>query len=811
MYEDRRGNLWMGDADRLWKWRPEPSTPIPMPAEAVQSFAEEPDGTLLLATRKGIRALASGANRVTPISGSAGSLRSRLLLRDRDGALWSADTEGIVHMHDGRADRYTQLDGLSSDNVLRLFEDRESNVWVATLNGLDRFHDTAVATYTEKEGLPNPTVWSITESKDGVLIGTVDGIVRWVDGTFVADRLPIRVLSPVMEDDLGRLWLSGADRAFGYLEHGRFVAMENLHVRTVRATTQDNQGAVWVADQSEGLVRLSADGEIERIPWERLGHTAFATALIADPGDGGLWLGFWDGGVAYFKDGTIRKAYQSGRDVAAGRVTSLTLDSEGALWIAAEGGLTRLTHGPAITLSRRQGLPCDTVHSVVDDAAGSLWMYTRCGLVRVARADIDAVAVNPNRSVASTVFDASDGMRLQSDFPVGSSRMAARSKDGRLWFVVPTGVAMVDPRRLPVNSRPPPVEIEQILADHHQYDLSSRPERRLQLPALIRDLQIDYAALSYVMPEKNRYRYRLEGFDQDWQDAGNRRQAFYTNLPPRSYRFRVIGSNNSGVWNEAGAIVDFVIPPAYYQTTWFFAATAGMVLVLVWTTHRVRLRMVERHQREISALNERLMKAQEQERIRIAGELHDGVMQQMLAVTMMLGTAKRKIDSHPVDAAASIDKIQQKVIQTGTDIRQLSHGLHPPLLQDGGLPAALRAYCEQFGTTSGTAVECTFDEDARELSRGAALALFRIVQEALGNAVKHASAKHIAVRLTRANGAVGLTVSDDGVGFDRSRLATSGGLGLVMMRERAGQLNGTFDFDSAPGRGTTIRVVVPFR
>jgi signal transduction histidine kinase len=438
-----------------------------------------------------------------------------------------------------------------------------------------------------------------------------------------------------------------------------------------------------------------------------------------------------------------------------------------------------------------------------------LWLNTRCGLVRIARTDLDAVAANRKPSVTSTVFDASDGMRVQGDFASGFSRTVGKSKDGRLWFVVPAGVAMVDPRRLPVNSRPPPVRIEQIMADRTRYE-PSPSTGRVQFPALIRELQIDYAALSYVMPEKNRFRYKLEGFDRDWQDAGNRRQAFYTNLPPRSYRFRVIASNNSGIWNETGATLDLVIPPAYYQTRWFVALSVGLLLALVWTAHRIRLRIVETHEHEISALNERMMKAQEQERIRIAGELHDGVMQQMLAVTMMLGTTKRKAAGN-AEIQASIEKIQQKLIQAGTDIRQLSHGLHPPVLQDEGLPGALRAYCEQFGSASGIPVVCEAEESARELSRGAALALFRITQEALGNAAKHGLAKHIDVRLARTAGSLALTVSDDGVGFDRSRLSTSGGLGLVMMRERAGQLNGTFEFQSASGRGTTIRVIIPFR
>jgi signal transduction histidine kinase len=216
------------------------------------------------------------------------------------------------------------------------------------------------------------------------------------------------------------------------------------------------------------------------------------------------------------------------------------------------------------------------------------------------------------------------------------------------------------------------------------------------------------------------------------------------------------------------------------------------------------------HQREITALNERLMNAQEQERIRIAGELHDGVMQDLLAVSMMLGTAKRRVAGNS-DAQNTIDKAQDKLIRAGTDIRQLSHDLHPPALQHAGLPEAVRAYCEQFSAASGIPVACEADDTVLELSRGAALALFRIVQEALGNAAKHAAARQIAVRLLRSNGAVSLRVWDDGVGFDPAGLSTSGGLGLIMMRERAGQLNGRFEFTSAPARGTTIMVVIPFR
>ena len=205
------------------------------------------------------------------------------------------------------------------------------------------------------------------------------------------------------------------------------------------------------------------------------------------------------------------------------------------------------------------------------------------------------------------------------------------------------------------------------------------------------------------------------------------------------------------------------------------------------------------------------MKAQEQERTRIAGELHDGVMQQMLAATMMVGSAKRRLTANPADAAATMDRVQEKLVQVGTDLRQLSHDVHPPILQEAGLPAAVQSYCDGFSAAHGIPVSCDADEPVRDLSRGAALALFRILQEALGNAAKHAAATQITVRLSRSSGLVSLTVSDDGVGFDRSRSGASGGLGLITMRERSGQLGGTLELESTPGAGATIRVVIPFR
>ena len=394
-----------------------------------------------------------------------------------------------------------------------------------------------------------------------------------------------------------------------------------------------------------------------------------------------------------------------------------------------------------------------------------------------------------------------------------------KSTDGKLWFVTGEGIQVIDPRHRAVNKLPPPVRIEQIVADRKIYwqNLPGVPVSNMRLPARTRDLQIDYTALSLVAPEKVHFKYKLEGQDSDWREVVNDHQVQYSNLAPGPYRFRGIARNNSGVWNEEGASLDFAIAPAYYQTNWFRALCLLTFLSIFWTIYQLRVRTLEQrqdvlegHQAEIRALNEQLIKAQEAERIRIAGELHDGVLQQITSVTLRLSKVRNKVQGDS-EANATVSGLQQQLIKIGTDIRHMSHELHPALLQEAGLPAALSAYCAEFSNVRGFPVSCETDESVKELSPGAALCIYRIAQEALGNAAKYSEAKKVEVRLTRSDGRVCLSVSDDGVGCTPNQIGKSGGLGLINMRERVRQLDGTCEFDREPGHGTTVRVTVPFR
>jgi len=813
LLEDR-GTLWVGATTGLWRWAPGEPTRYTALSSGTFDVLRVSNGPLLVAMTGGVKQVVGETLEAYRIKGLDQSDARRLLV-DHDGGLWiGTSRQGLIHVHQGRVDRYTTADGLSNDTIIDLYEDREGSIWVGTLDGLDRFRELAVTTISRKQGLAADNALSVLAARDGTTwVGTSDGVSRWSGGRTTVYRtregLPDNHVGTMFEDSTGRVLVS-TPRGIAAFDGGRFARLlRSDPTRVVYNFVEERAGNFWISDQEQGLLHLVGAEVVTRIPWSALGRDDHATVVIADRSGRGLWLGFYKGGIALLQDGALRASYSAADGLGAGRVSELKFDREGALWAATAGGLSRIKDDRILTLNAASGLPCDGVHWTIEDTDRALWMLMPCGLARIGSAELTAWLANPNHAVKSTLFDSSDGVRTQST-PMGFTPSVARLSEGRVWFATASGIGVVDPRRLSFNALPPPVHIEQIVADRRTYDDAPLTvEGGVRLPPLTRDLQIDYTALSLVAPEKTQFRYQLEGRDRGWQDAGNRRQAFYNDLAPGRYRFRVIAANNSGVWNDTGASVDFAIAPAYYQAKWFPPLVVGVIVAAVWAAHRIRLRIVEKHEREISALNERLMKAQEQERIRIAGELHDGVMQQMLAATMMLGSAKRRTSES--ETKTSLDKIQDKLIQAGTEIRQLSHDLHPPILQEAGLPDALRSHCEQFSASSGIPVACDADDAARDLSRGAGLALFRIAQEALANAAKHAHATRITVRLTRSADEVSLAVSDDGAGFDSNRLATSGGLGLIMMRERATQLNGTFEFESAPGRGTTIRVVIPFR
>ena len=654
LFEDKGGNLWAGTGTGLWRWKPGPPevVPLPPPMREIHAFAEGDNGTLLIAVRGGIIQLAEGKAEMYPLPGGGRQFNPFSLLRDRNGSLWIGTKErGLLHVHQGRTDVFAQSDGLSGDCITAFFEDIEGNVWVATIGGLDRFRDYTISTLSVKQGLSNARVESVLAARDGsVWLGTRDGLDRWKDGQITIYRkrsaqaqqsprpptggaepdrkpgglgtasesgaaepvreitdggLPDDHIGSLLQDDRGRIWVS-TPRGVAYFENGGFVPVSSVPGGFMHSMAEDSVGDLWITPDP-GLLHLSQGIMVEQIPWAKLGHQSSARALVADHLHGGLWLGFMQGGVALFKDGQVRASYAATDGLGRGRVMDLRLDRNDALWTATEGGLSRVKDGQIATLTSKNGLPCDTVQWSMEDDEGSVWLYMSCGLVRIAMPEVDAWVTDPNRTILARVFGGSDGVEIHANPLSGSSPPVAKSKDGKLWFLSGDGVSVIDPRHLSFSKLAPPVHIEQVTADHKTYwqnlygdALSTHP----RLPPLVRDLSIDYTALTLVAPEQVRFRFKLEGQDGDWREVVNNRRVEYSNLVPGNYRFRVTACNDSGVWNEEGAALDFSVAPAFYQTNWFRALCAAVALTLVWAMYRLSIRQLQSQERKLRELIE---------------------------------------------------------------------------------------------------------------------------------------------------------------------------------------------------------------
>jgi len=650
LYEDSKRNLWVGDTHGLWQWKPGPPKFYALASlgGTIQALGEDVHDALLVGCHGGIYRFVEGKTEPYPLRSFVGKSLVRRMLRDRDGGLWIGTFErGIVHVHEGRIDTFSALDGLSGDEVEALFEDREGSIWVATANGLDRFRGFAIATFSARQGLTNSFVGSVLADRDGgVWLGSAGGLNRWKSGriaTFGGRGGKLNGLAPdsLSQDDQGRIWVS-TGRELGYLGNKGFIPVKGVPGLTILSMAQDHLGNLWVASEPHGLFQLRQRRVVHQIPWSQMGRKDHASVLAVDPTRGGLWLGFFAGGIAYFNDGQVRASYGAADGLGEGRVGRFRFDPDSTVWVATAGGLSRLKNGRVATLTSKNGLPCDTIHWVIQDNDHSFWLYTSCGLVRIERAELDtwAAAVDRDkdakRMIRATVFDSSDGVRSLVD---GShySPQVARTLDGRIWFLPWDGVSVIDPHHLPFNKLPPQVHIEQVTADHKVYDVASESSGRLRLPPLVRDLAIDYTALSLAVPEKVHFRFKLEGQDADWREVVNERHVQYSNLSPRNYRFRVMACNNSGVWNEEGAFLDFSIAPAYYQTTWFRLSCVAALLALLWAAYQLRLRQVA--QEFNMRLDERV-----NERTRIARELHDTLLQSFQGLLMRFQAVSNELD-----------------------------------------------------------------------------------------------------------------------------------------------------------------------
>ena len=608
---DSRGNIWLAGGPEVSRWQTNSAdtyvSPGPSPIEifnGVFALADQADGSLWVGLVHsgrggGLQQLAQGAWKpfVTPeFDGS--TLKVTALLADRDNCLWVGTlNQGIYRIQGNKVDHFRSSDGLSGDAVTRVFQDREGSIWIATTSGIDNLHDLRVATLSTRQGLSADQVNSVLASRDGTVWIGNNGLDALRAGKITSiqppNGLPGRAVTSLLEDLAGRLWV-GVDRELSVFEQGKFRKIHSGNgspLGAVRAMTEDVDGTIWVATTDQ----IGRNFRAFRIQDFRIREEIhppelpIINALAPDP-HGGVWLGLATGGLARFRNGQMEFFSFSG--LHAGPVYGLLVNSDASILAATPSGLVGWRNGSLQTLTVRNGIPCDVIYSLISDQKATLWLYAVCGVIAIPNAELQRWWKSPNATVKSRLFDVFDGA-LPMSTPFRPN--ASQSPDGRLWFANENVLQMIDPLHLEENPIPPPVHVEEIIADHKNY----APRDGLRLPALTRDLEIDYTALSFVAPQKVRFRYKLEGHDSEWQDPGTRRQAFYADLRPRNYRFRVIACNNDGVWNEEGATLAFSVAAAWYQTWWFRGASLVVFLALLWALYQWRIQQVKRQEKQL--------------------------------------------------------------------------------------------------------------------------------------------------------------------------------------------------------------------
>jgi signal transduction histidine kinase len=620
-------------------------------------------------------------------------------------------------------------------------------------------------TYSVRNGLLSDVILSLAAAPNGDLwVGTADGLSRIRKGAIAsftsADGLPDDFIRSLHADADGTLWI-GTRRGVtqwsksGDLNAGlmkTYTTANGLGSNLVGAMARDAHGDLWIATFA-GLSRL---------------HTGLLTNFTTANG------------------------------LSSNVITAILARENGSLLIGTQDHGWNLWDGNRFTPVTEHSLSGTTIHAILDDGRNHLWFATGTGL---ARCDCTG-SMGPMQSANCThwlEFGSADGLRSR-ETAVNSHPSAWRTQDGHLWFATPKGLVEIDPAHFPVNTVAPPVVVERFAVDDAEQELHAAG---LKVPAGHNHFQFDYAGLSFVAPQKVRYRYKLEGFDHDWTDAGSRRTAYYTNIPPGHYTFRVQAANNDGVWNADGTALAFQLLPHFYQTVWFYILLALAAVGLVFLALKLRLLRAEREFRAVLG-----------ERNRIAREIHDTLAQGYVGISVQLEVLTELLRHNKVDKASThLDTVRGYVREGLADARQSIWALRSQDTDEATLPVRMRRLVESNG---GHGLDAKFGIYGayRPMPPGTESEILRIAQEALHNVKKHAGAASVKVQLEYRRNEIALEVRDDGRGFAAANNgapleSSPGHYGLTGMGERAAAIGGTLEVTSEPGSGTTVRMRAP--
>jgi ligand-binding sensor domain-containing protein/signal transduction histidine kinase len=830
-YLDRQCGIWFYDGVNLSHTKDGVETIYAvkdgLTSDRVTALFLDREGSLWIANAKAeLQRLRNGTFRTYTARDGLPEEPARSFYQDREGHLWLATNAGLARLSYGNDDtrydaarpnervrRYTTAEGLSSNTISSIYEDVEGSLWVGTANkGLNHLRRQVISSYSVRDGLAADNVYPIYQDRNGsIWMGT------WAEGLSVYnnDRFTPyprqktgelgSLVTSIAEDRQGRLWV-GSYHEVCWLKNGNcqpFAEKLQLNGGGISVIFEDRKGDFWLGTDNAGLyryheARLSHFGPDEGFP-------SIGIHAIVEDRDGILWIGTY-GGLVKFKD-EKPTVYTTRDGLASNRIRSLYQDADGTLWIGtSDGGLTRYKDNHFTSYTVRDGLFNSGVFQILEDDHGYLWCSCNQGIYRLSKRELNDFADGKIHQITSTVFGKADGM-LNQECNGGEQPAGIKARDGKLWFPTQGGVAVVDPEAVRINSHPPPVVIESALVDRVARDLN----QPLRIEPGQTSLEIHYAGLSFIKPEQVKFRYKLEGVDHDWVDAGNRRVAYYSHLAPGTYTFTVVAANSDSVWNTTGRQLRITIIPPFWLRWWFLILCAVVIVVLIFSLYRWRVARLEQSRIAQEEFSRRLIASQEQERQRIAAELHDSLGQNLLIIKnrALLGLTAGVAETAPVEQLHEISSTATQAIE---EVRQIARNLRPYKLDRLGLTKALESIIAQAADSSEINFSARVDSVDGLFSREAEINLYRIVQESVNNVLKHSQATNVQLLVEREERNVRFEINDDGAGFDFEALkaenADQRGIGLDGIAERARIIGGKHSIRSTPGKGTTIAVTI---
>jgi signal transduction histidine kinase/ligand-binding sensor domain-containing protein len=807
----------------------------------VISVAQTADGQIWMGTRDAGLLRVQG-QQVTRIMAGLPDLKINCLLPTADGGLWIGTDKGIARWQGSEITRAGMPAALGDVPALAMIHDRHDNTWIAAgARGLLRVSARGVVTPDDRDTRVNGAVSTVYEDRDGNLwVGTSKGIERLRDGVFTtyssAQGLPSDNLGPVYVDGARRTWFAPAEGGLFWMRGGAVgrITLAGLADDVVYSIAGSGD-EVWVGRQRGGLTRLrpSGDGFVAEQFTQANGLAQNSVYAVHRARDGAAWAGTLSGGASRYQNGTFT-TYTRANGLLSNTVTSILEATDGSMWFASPNGISTFSRGGWRHYTDRDGLPSSDVSVLFQDSAHRVWAGTAAGLTvfssgrpravenapalrapilgitedregwlwlataeRVLRVHRDAMAGGVSGDMAVRELGTADG--LLSVDGVKRHRSVTTDGQGRVWISMGRGLSMADPTRIGGGSMPALVHVDEVTADGAPVELDDA----LVIPAGRRRIALSYAGLSLSVPERVRYRYKLEGFDSDWSAPVTERQAVYTNLAPGPYAFHVAASNSDGSWSGSDAVLRFEVAPMIWQRGWFQAAFVILAGVGGWSLYRLRVYQVARQLNQ--RFDERLA-----ERTRIAQELHDTLLQGFVSASMQLHvTAERLPDDSPAKGSLShVQKLMARVIDEG---RNAVRGLRSADNAPRDLAQAFSAMHLELAAGQAVEYRVVIEGRLRVLKPIIRDEVYRIGREAIVNAFRHARAASIEIELEYAPSGLRLFVRDDGCGIDPhvARKGADGHWGIAGMRERARSIGGGLKVRTRAEAGTEVELSVP--